>query len=89
MGLRLDVWLWRARFFKTRTIAARKIKQGRIRLQRHGQILRIRKPHTCVHPKDTLVFMNGDHLLHIEICALGTRRGSASEAQTLYLTTKD
>lgn len=83
-ALRLDIWLWRARFYKSRAISARTIRLGRIRLLRGGQTIKVSKSHTLVRPNDTLVFMRGQELIHIEILGIGTRRGPAPEAQALY-----
>ncbi|PHR56269.1 MAG: RNA-binding protein [Robiginitomaculum sp.] len=83
-SLRLDIWLWRARFFKSRALSARAIRLKRIRLERNGQTLRVFKPHTLVRAGDQLVFMRAEHLVHIEVVHMGTRRGPAPEARTLY-----
>jgi len=84
LELRLDLWLWRARFFKSRSRCARQIKRGKIRVLRHGKTTRTLKPHFAVYAGDQLVFMRGDELIQIEILGIGTRRGPAPEAQTLY-----
>ncbi|PHS38430.1 MAG: RNA-binding protein [Robiginitomaculum sp.] len=74
----------RARFFKTRTLGAKCMTKGRIRIERDGQILRVRKPHTEIRIGDKMTFTLGDRLVHIEILAAGKRRGPASEAHKLY-----
>jgi ribosomal 50S subunit-recycling heat shock protein len=81
---RADVWLWRARFFKTRTLAATFIDEGRIRLTRAGQESRIDKPARPVKVGDTLVFALGGRLTAVKVEALGERRGPPAEARTLY-----
>ena len=82
---RLDVWLWRARFFKTRALAARFLEDGRVRLTRNGSPeVRVDKPSRTVRPGDRLVFAIGGRLFAITVQALGERRGPASEAQALY-----
>lgn len=82
---RLDVWLWRARFFKTRALAARFLEEGRVRLTRPGAPeLRVDKASRTVRPGDGLVFAIGGRLVAVTVQALGERRGPASEAQTLY-----
>jgi len=86
---RLDVWLWRARFFKTRALAARACESGHIRLERFGQISRVEKPSTNVKPGDALIFALGARLIDIEVRDSGERRGPASEAQTLYSVRKN
>jgi ribosome-associated heat shock protein Hsp15 len=79
-GLRLDRWLWQARFFKTRALAAQLAAKRRIRINR----LVITKPHYRVRPGDVLTFPYGQTVRVVRVLALGTRRGPASEAQTLY-----
>ena len=82
---RIDVWLWRARFFKTRSLAARYVDDGRVRLTRQsGEAVRLDKPSRTVRPGDGLVFALGGRLVAVRIEALGERRGPASEAQGLY-----
>lgn len=83
-GCRIDVWLWRARFFKTRSLAARMVEDGRIRLSRAGAETRLDKPSRTVKPGDSLVFALGERVVAVRIEDLGERRGPASEAQTLY-----
>lgn len=76
---RLDVWLWRARFFRTRTLAAKAVSGG---LRVNGA--RTDKPATAVRVGDVLTFTQGARVRVIEIAALGARRGPATEAQALY-----
>ena len=77
---RLDKWLWQARFFKTRTLAARVVSDGRVRV--NGA--RVSKPSAGIVPGDGLVFPQGDRVRVVEVVALAERRGPASEAQALY-----
>ena len=81
---RIDRWLWQARFFKTRTIAAKFVSEGNIRVTRNDATLRAEKPSFLVREGDVLVFSRRDHLRIIAILALATRRGPAAEAQSLY-----
>ena len=81
---RIDVWLWRARFSKTRTLAARLAEEGRIRLARNGVLTRLDKASRTVRPGDELVFAVGGRLTAVRVVALGERRGPASEARELY-----
>lgn len=81
---RADVWLWRARFFKTRSMAARFVEEGRVRLTRAGQESRIDKPARTVKVGDQLVFALGGRLIAVTVEAMGDRRGPAAEARTLY-----
>ena len=82
---RLDVWLWRARFFKTRSLASRFIEEGRVRLHRGGAEVRIDKPSRAVRAGDGLVFALGGRLVAIRVANPGCRRGPAVEARTLYV----
>ncbi|HWA60250.1 MAG TPA: RNA-binding S4 domain-containing protein [Caulobacteraceae bacterium] len=81
---RIDVWLWRARFFKTRSLAAKVCDDGRVRLTRGGAESRIDKPSRTVKVGDQLVFAVGGRLSAIRVEALGERRGPPAEARTLY-----
>jgi ribosomal 50S subunit-recycling heat shock protein len=86
---RADVWLWRARFFKTRSMAARYVEEGRVRLTRSGQETRIDKPSRTVKVGDQLVFALSGRLIAVTVEAMGERRGPAAEARTLYSTLQD
>jgi ribosome-associated heat shock protein Hsp15 len=77
---RLDKWLWQARFYKTRGLAARVIGEGRVRL--NGE--RVEKPATGVAPGDLLTFPAGDRVRVVAVTALLERRGPAAEAQAAY-----
>jgi ribosome-associated heat shock protein Hsp15 len=79
--LRIDKWLWHARFFKTRTLAAKIVAGGHVRVNSD----KISKPAFSVGTGDVLTFAQGDHIRVIEVLGLGERRGPAAEAQTLYL----
>lgn len=79
--LRLDKWLWQARFCKSRSLAALLIEAGSVRV--NGS--RISKPGRDVSAGDTLTFPQGGRIRLVRILALGIRRGPASEAQALYL----
>lgn len=83
-GVRADVWLWRARFCKTRSLAARLIAEGRVRVTRDGAETRLDKAARPVKPGDTLVFALSGRLHAIRIEAIGERRGPAPEARALY-----
>lgn len=79
-GLRLDKWLWYARFFKSRSLAARRASDGQVRI--NG--VRATKAHALVRPDDVLTFAVGARIRVVRIEALGTRRGPAPEARELY-----
>lgn len=81
---RLDVWLYQARFLKSRALAARFVSDGQVRLERSGLITRIDKPASPVQPGDILTLALSGRIVRVEIRGLGTRRGPAAEAQQLY-----
>lgn len=78
--IRIDKWLWFARFFKSRTLAGKLCAGGKIR--RNGEP--VTKSHQTVRPGDVLTFPQGKEIRVVRIAALGTRRGPAVEAQALY-----
>jgi ribosomal 50S subunit-recycling heat shock protein len=81
---RIDVWLWRARFFKTRSLAARYVEEGRVRLSRAGAESRLDKASRAVRAGDGLVFALGGRLVAVCVQACGVRRGPPAEARALY-----
>ncbi len=82
---RLDVWLWRARFFRTRAMAARFLAEGRVRLTRAGSgEMRVDKASRAVRPGDSLVFALGGRIVAVTVTAVGERRGPGEEARGLY-----
>lgn len=78
--IRIDKWLWQARFCKSRTLAATFVEGGKVRL--NGS--RLTKPAHLVGIGDVLTFPQGNAIKVITILAIGTRRGPAPEAQALY-----
>jgi ribosome-associated heat shock protein Hsp15 len=79
-GLRLDKWLWYARFFKSRSLASKVCARGKLRLG--GAV--VSKAHQIVRPGDVLTFPQGRHIRLVRVLALASRRGPASEAAGLY-----
>ena len=77
---RLDKWLWHARFFKSRTFAAKQINAGKIRINRKLA----KQAKASVQSGDVLTFAQGSHIRVIKVVALGKRRGPAIEARALY-----
>jgi ribosome-associated heat shock protein Hsp15 len=77
---RLDKWLWYARLVKSRSLAAKLIEEGSIRINRQRAV----KAATCVKCGDVLTASLHGRIRVIEVRALGDRRGPPSEAQTLY-----
>jgi ribosome-associated heat shock protein Hsp15 len=79
-SLRIDKWLWHARFCKTRAIAQGKATQGHIRL--NGE--RIEKASAVVHIGDVMTLATSGKVVSLRVLGLGLRRGPAVEARTLY-----
>ena len=79
-SLRIDKWLWYARFCKTRSIAQERAATGFIRL--NGQ--RVEKPSATVRVGDVMTLPAGSVVISVRVLALGIRRGPAIEARTLY-----
>ena len=79
--MRLDKWLWCARFYKTRAMAAEYCDQGRIRV--NGAVTT--KAHYTVKPGDLLTLPQGARVRIVEVLALAERRGPAPEAERLYV----
>jgi len=77
---RVDIWLWHARFFKTRSLSTKLCRAGKVRL--NGQ--KITKAKSPVVIGDILTFPQADLSRIVRISALGKRRGPAPEAQALY-----
>ena len=78
--VRLDKWLWYARFFKTRALASKAISNGRFRLD--GDLMS--KPHRKANRGQVLTFSQGARIRVVRIKALGMRRGPAKEAALLF-----
>ena len=78
--LRLDKWLWHGRFFKTRSLAARQVSGGHVRINGERTV----KPAHVVAPGDVLTFAQGNRVRVVRVLAVGTRRGPATEAQALF-----
>ncbi len=81
---RIDLWLWRTRFARTRSVAADMVERGLIRLTHHGVQTRLDKPSRSVHPGDDLLFAQGGRLITVRVLHLGERRGPPEEARALY-----
>jgi ribosomal 50S subunit-recycling heat shock protein len=85
--MRVDVWLWRARFAKTRAAAARLVAEGRVRLVRGGGASRsLSKPSAEIAEGDTLLLQQRGRPCAVRVVGLGARRGPPAEARTLYET---
>lgn len=82
-SVRIDKWLWAARFFKTRSLATDAVDSGKVRL--NGDRV---KPARSVKVGDTLDIDNGSTEWEVEVRDLADKRGSASVAQGLYAETE-
>lgn len=82
--VRIDKWLWAARFFKTRTLAANAVDTGKVRL--NGERV---KPAKTLKPDDVLHIDNGTTIWEVEVVGLAEKRGNADQAQRLYREAQD
>ena len=78
--IRLDTWLWYARFYKSRSLSSKAILNGKLRVNSN----KIIKPASKVKINDVLTINHLDMVRIIQVQSLGSRRGPASEAQKLY-----
>jgi ribosome-associated heat shock protein Hsp15 len=83
-GVRIDKWLWAARFFKTRALAARACELGRVEC--HGQPVKAARE---VRIGELLRIKNDSGEFHVEVLLLSEIRGPAAVAQTLYRETEE
>ncbi len=81
-GLRLDKWLWHARFARTRRLASELVAARRVRV--NGQV--VVKTHQMVRPGDVVTLTAPWMIRVVRVTGLGLRRGTASEAPLLYET---
>ncbi len=79
-GVRLDNWLWAARFFKTRSLAKQAIEGGKIEVNEAAA-----KPARLIHIDDRLRITRGIERFAIRVIATSATRGPAPVAQTLYV----
>jgi len=78
--LRIDKWLWHARFYRTRALAQAAAASGVLRLNN----TRVEKASISVKSGDVLTLARGREVIVVRVESLGTRRGPASEARSLY-----
>lgn len=79
-ALRLDKWLWQARFYKSRSLAAKLCEAAAMRINGSP----VAKAHHLVREGDVLTFVWNNRIRVVRVLALGSRRGPASEARMLY-----
>src|SRR4051812_36842265 len=82
--MRIDKWLWAARFFKTRALATRACELGRIECNGHPV-----KASREIHPRDSLLIKNDGGEFTVVVLDLSSMRGPAKVAQTLYQETEE
>ncbi|MCB1960046.1 MAG: RNA-binding S4 domain-containing protein [Rhodocyclaceae bacterium] len=82
--LRIDKWLWAARFFKTRTLATAAVDGGRVHLNQSRV-----KPAHAIDVGDTVDITLGARHITVTVCALSATRGPAPQARTLYAETAE
>ncbi len=83
-SVRIDQWLWAARFFKTRSLAKQAIETGRVEVD--GQRV---KASRAVREGDALRILRGDERFDVQVLGLSSVRGSAPVAQALYAETEE
>ena len=82
VGVRLDVWLWATRFFKTRALAKQAIEGGKVRISDAPG-----KPATMIRVGNRLQITRGEDRFEIDVSGLRHQRGSAALAQQCYVET--
>jgi ribosome-associated heat shock protein Hsp15 len=83
-SMRIDKWLWAARFYKTRSLATDEINKGRVQV--NGQVA---KPARDVKPQDEVILRQGDMIRTVRVLGLSPMRGAAPVAQALYQETPE
>ena len=78
-SVRLDVWLWAARFFKTRPLAKQAVEGGKVQVQGQGA-----KPARALRIGEALTIRRGEDVFAVEVAGLSEVRGPAPAAQALY-----
>lgn len=82
-GVRLDVWLWAARFFRTRSLAKQAIERGKVGAEGGAAA----KASKLVRPGEVLIVQRGDERFELRVLAIASVRGPAAVAQALYAET--
>ena len=82
--VRIDKWLWAARFYKTRSLAQQAVRGGHVQINGHTC-----KPARTVRAGDSLRVRKAETRFELEVLAVSERRGSATLAQALYVETDE
>lgn len=80
LSVRLDIWLWAARFYKTRALAKQAIEGGKVEVQGQGV-----KPSRLLKTGESLRLRRGEDQFEVQVVGLSEKRGPAAAAQALYL----
>ncbi|THC44244.1 RNA-binding S4 domain-containing protein [Massilia sp. Mn16-1_5] len=83
-NVRIDKWLWAARFFKTRSLAADAVERGRVRIG--GEPVKAAR---SVKPNDKITIDNGSDRWEVIVAAVSDKRGPAPVARELYFETDE
>ena len=83
-SVRLDKWLWAARFYKTRRLAVDAIQKGKVKINGEKS-----KPARMIKPEDLLSISQGPHHIDLTVTGMADKRGPARVAQTLYQETSE
>ena len=83
-GLRIDKWLWAARFFKTRSLATESVNGGKVHINGHRV-----KPSRCIHAGDQIEIQRAQESLVVIVQGISDKRGPATEACKLYTETEE
>ena len=83
-NVRIDKWLWAARFFKTRSLAAEAVERGRVKINNERC-----KPARNVRPGDLLDIDNNSSEWQVRVLGLSSQRGPATVARQLYVETEE
>jgi ribosome-associated heat shock protein Hsp15 len=81
-GLRIDKWLWAARFFKTRSLASEAVNGGKVHVNGHRV-----KPARCIRPGDRIQVQRAQESMEVVVQGISDRRGPATQASQLYTET--
>lgn len=81
---RIDKWLWCARRFKTRSLAAKIVSEGGVRVTREGTTQRVAKPAFTLRKGDQVSYLSGERIVVLTVKGFAERRGSPEASKALY-----